>query len=43
MVDPQGAVKNCARLASLGASGRYSFYEALDLPGPACRKASRSQ
>ena len=30
MVDPQGAVKNCARLAELGASGRYSFYEALD-------------
>ena len=43
MVDPQGAVKNCARLAGLGASGRYSFYEALDFTRPACRKASRSR
>jgi cyclic beta-1,2-glucan synthetase len=30
MVDPQGARANFARLAELGASGRYGFYEALD-------------
>jgi cyclic beta-1,2-glucan synthetase len=30
MIDPAGAVKNYARLAGLGAQGRYGFYEALD-------------
>jgi cyclic beta-1,2-glucan synthetase len=30
MVDPQAAHKNFARLAKLGATGRYGFYEALD-------------
>jgi cyclic beta-1,2-glucan synthetase len=30
MVDPHDAIKNFARLAELGAKGRYGFYEALD-------------
>ena len=30
MVDPHGAQRNYVRLAELGASGRYGFYEALD-------------
>ena len=30
MVDPQGAQQNYARLAEMGARGRYGFYEALD-------------
>ena len=30
MVDPQGARENYARLAKMGASGRYGFFEALD-------------
>lgn len=30
MVDPQGARKNYAHLARMGAEGRYGFYEALD-------------
>ena len=30
MVDPQGARSNYARLAAMGASSRYGFYEALD-------------
>ena len=30
MVDPAAAVANFARLAALGAEGRYGFYEALD-------------
>jgi cyclic beta-1,2-glucan synthetase len=30
MVDPGAAVRNFARLAALGARGRYGFYEALD-------------
>ena len=30
MVDPHSARKNYARLAELGASGRYGFFEALD-------------
>lgn len=30
MVDPRGAQRNFARLAELGAMGRYGFYEALD-------------
>ncbi len=30
MVDPHGALQNYARLAEIGASGRYGFYEALD-------------
>jgi cyclic beta-1,2-glucan synthetase len=30
MVDPGGARRNFARLAELGARGRYGFYEALD-------------
>ncbi len=30
MVDPRRAVRNFARLAALGARGRYGFYEALD-------------
>jgi cyclic beta-1,2-glucan glucanotransferase len=30
MVDPHGALQNYARLAQLGARGRYGFYEALD-------------
>ena len=30
MVDPQGARRNFARLAEMGALGRYGFYEALD-------------
>jgi len=30
MVDPAAAARNFARLASLGAHGRYGFYEALD-------------
>ncbi|HXO00411.1 MAG TPA: glucoamylase family protein, partial [Stellaceae bacterium] len=30
MVDPVAAVRNFARLAGIGACGRYGFYEALD-------------
>ncbi|MFD1702614.1 GH36-type glycosyl hydrolase domain-containing protein [Methylopila henanensis] len=30
MVDPQGALSNFARMADMGARGRYGFYEALD-------------
>ncbi len=30
MVDPAGALDNYARLAAMGAQGRYGFYEALD-------------
>ena len=30
MIDPRAAVKNLARLESIGARGRYGFYEALD-------------
>ena len=30
MVDPQAATLNFARLAAIGARGRYGFYEALD-------------
>ncbi len=30
MVDPEQATRNLARLADLGALGRYGFYEALD-------------
>ncbi len=30
MVDPHGARQNYARLAEMGAGGRYGFYEALD-------------
>jgi cyclic beta-1,2-glucan synthetase len=30
MVDPRAAARNFARLASIGARGRYGFYEALD-------------
>ena len=30
MVDPHGARRNYARLAEMGAGGRYGFYEALD-------------
>jgi len=30
MVDPHAAVRNYERLAALGASGRYGFYEAVD-------------
>ncbi len=30
MVDPRGATKNFARLADMGARGRYGFYESLD-------------
>jgi cyclic beta-1,2-glucan synthetase len=30
MVDPAGAQRNYARLAGIGAKGRYGFYEALD-------------
>ncbi|MBI3041255.1 MAG: glycosyl transferase [Betaproteobacteria bacterium] len=30
MVDPGAAARNFARLAALGAGGRYGFYEALD-------------
>ncbi len=30
MVDPHGARENYARMARMGASGRYGFYEALD-------------
>jgi cyclic beta-1,2-glucan synthetase len=30
MVDPQSALGNYARLAAIGAAGRYGFYEALD-------------
>ena len=30
MVDPHGAYQNFARLAAMGAEGRYGFYEALD-------------
>jgi cyclic beta-1,2-glucan synthetase len=30
MFDPQGAVRNFARLDKVGARGRYGFYEALD-------------
>ena len=30
MVDPSAAVRNFARLAGIGARGRYGFYEALD-------------
>ena len=30
MIDPSGARRNYARLAEMGASGRYGFYEALD-------------
>ena len=30
MVDPRAAARNFARLAAIGARGRYGFYEALD-------------
>lgn len=30
MVDPRGALRNYSRLGTLGAAGRYGFYEALD-------------
>nr|WP_239024970.1 glucoamylase family protein [Rhodoligotrophos defluvii] len=30
MIDPHGARENYARLAQMGASGRYGFFEALD-------------
>ena len=30
MVDPRGALQNYQRLATLGAEGRYGFYEAVD-------------
>ncbi|MFN0116249.1 MAG: glucoamylase family protein, partial [Paracoccaceae bacterium] len=30
MIDPAAAVRNYARLAALGAEGRYGFYEAVD-------------
>ena len=30
MIDPQGATENYARLAKIGAEGRYGFYEAVD-------------
>jgi cyclic beta-1,2-glucan synthetase len=30
MVDPQSAMRNFERLATIGARGRYGFYEALD-------------
>jgi len=30
MVDPRAAARNFARLASIGARGRYGYYEALD-------------
>jgi cyclic beta-1,2-glucan synthetase len=30
MIDPGGAMRNFTRLADLGASGRYGFYEAVD-------------
>ncbi|HEY9381677.1 MAG TPA: glucoamylase family protein, partial [Burkholderiales bacterium] len=30
MVDPHGALQNYERLAEIGASGRFGFYEALD-------------
>ncbi len=30
MVDPQGALRNYARLAEMGARGRYGFFEAID-------------
>ncbi|MBA3516988.1 MAG: glycosyl transferase, partial [Rhizobiales bacterium] len=30
MVDPHGAITNFARLAEMGARGRYGFFEALD-------------
>ncbi len=30
MLDPQGACRNFARLARMGAGGRFGFYEALD-------------
>ena len=30
MIDPQGAVRNFARLHEMGGDGRYGFYEALD-------------
>ena len=30
MIDPHGAALNYARLAAMGARGRYGFYEALD-------------
>lgn len=30
MIDPQAATRNFARLAEVGARGRYGFYEALD-------------
>ncbi len=30
MIDPRSATENLVRLASLGAVGRYGFYEALD-------------
>jgi cyclic beta-1,2-glucan synthetase len=30
MIDPEGASRNYARLAEMGARGRYGYYEALD-------------
>ncbi|HKZ74132.1 MAG TPA: glucoamylase family protein, partial [Steroidobacteraceae bacterium] len=30
MVDPEAAMRNFARLAAIGARGRYGFYEAID-------------
>ena len=43
MVDPAAAARNFARLANIGARGRYGFYEALDytpsrLPEDATRR-----
>src|SRR3546814_6814099 len=32
MIDPRGARENYARLAQLGANGRYGFFAALDFP-----------
>ena len=43
MVDPQAAARNFERLAAVGASGRYGFYEALDYtPEPPAGRAKAS-
>ena len=43
MVDPQAAARNFARLAAVGARGRYGFYEALDYTRSRCPKERTSR
>ncbi len=43
MVDPAAAVRNFARLTSVGALGRYGFFEALDYTPSRLRRAPASR